>query len=238
MHEFTSIQQKYQLVLTRPSYHKLISHFISNPSLSGPSGSNIVLETIEHLLSEYSLGSYSSTAPADRYPALAHSLKLDGYSINKNGRLSTILPSSTPLATKQTEVESLIKKFGFSTAEGHLNQALSAHIRGDWAAANSQMRCFVESLFDAFSDRLLSHPLPSSSNAQREQFAQLKPPFIDPNLNEWDFKSNKGFIQGFWNRLHPSGSHPGLSDEDDSTFRLQLVFLVAYRFLKRYESYP
>lgn len=216
----------------------LIAHFIANPSLSGPNSSNIVLETIEHMLIIKSQSIYSSTAPADYYPTLARSLKLDGYSISNNGKLTTILPTSTPLATKQTEVESLIKNFGFSTAEGHLNQALSAHTRGDWAAANSQMRSFVESLFDSFADKLLSHPLPSSSNARREQLAKLNPPFIDPTLNEWDFTSSKGFVQGFWNRLHPSGSHPGLSDEDDSTFRLQLVFLVAHRFLKRYESYP
>lgn len=216
----------------------LIAHFIANPSLTGPSGSNIVLETIEHMLIIKFQSIYSSTTPADYYPALAHSLKLNGYSISNNGKLTTILPTSTPLATKQTEVESLIKNFGFSTAEGHLNQALSAHTRGDWAAANSQMRSFVESLFDSFADKLLSHPLPSSSNARREQLANLNPPFIDPTLNEWDFTSSKGFVQGFWNRLHPSGSHPGLSDEDDSTFRLQLVFLVAHRFLKRYESYP
>lgn len=100
------------------------------------------------------------------------------------------------------------------------------------------MRSFVESLFDSFADKLLPHPLSSSSYARREQLAKLNPPFIDPTLNEWDFTSSKGFVQGFWNRLHPSGSHPGLSDEDDSTFRLQLVFLVVYRFLKRYENYP
>ena len=34
-------------------------------------------------------------------------------------------------------------------------------------------------------------------------------------------------------RSHPSGSHPGLSDEDDCTFRLHLVLLVSRLLLQR-----
>jgi hypothetical protein len=165
-------------------------------------------------------------------------LNLDGYSINDNGTLNTIVPVSLPIAPKQTVVEELLITHDFTTADGHLHQALNAHARGDWAAANSQMRVFIESLFDSFADRLLTAPLPHNSYQKKEKLARLDPPFIDPTLNEWDFSQPKGFLQGFWNRLHPSGSHPGLSDEDDCTFRLQLVFIVAHRFLKRFDNYP
>ena len=34
------------------------------------------------------------------------------------------------------------------TPLGHLDQAVEAHTRGDWAACNSQLRTFLESLFD------------------------------------------------------------------------------------------
>lgn len=37
--------------------------------------------------------------------------------------------------------------------------------------------------------------------------------------------------------LHPEGSHPGLSDIDDSTFRLHLVLLVTANILKRVDEY-
>jgi hypothetical protein len=208
----------------------LATHLLENPSLVGPGGANIILEIIEFILG----------VPTDssRLSKLANSLQLDGYTIN-NGILTSILPSSLSLASKQTEVESLLSKFAFSIAEGHLKQALNAHTRGDWAAANSQMRTFVESLFDSFAEELLSPPLPTTSHSKREQLAKLKPPFIDPLLNEWDFSQHGGcgLVQGFWKRLHPDGSHPGLSDEDDCTFRLQLVYLVAHRFLKRFENY-
>lgn len=208
----------------------LTEYLLENPSLVGTRGANIVLETIEFIL--------SLTTDSSRIPKLVNSLQLDGYKIN-NGTLTSILPSSVPLASKQTDVESLLSKFAFTVAEGHLKQALNAHTRGDWAAANSQMRTFVESLFDSFAEKLLSPPLPTTSHLKRELLAKLHPPFIDPLLNEWDFSQHGGcgFVQGFWKRLHPDGSHPGLSDEDDCTFRLQLVYLVAHRFLKRFENY-
>lgn len=217
--------------------NRLIEYFISNPHQNGPGGSNIILETIEFILKKHSSG--LSTAPLTHsFPALSHSLNLDGYSINDDGTLKTIVPVSLPMAPKQTVVEQLLTTHDFTVADGHLKQALKAHTRGDWAAANSQMRVFVESLFDHFADRLLAAPLPPSSHLRKEKLAGLNPPFIDPTLNEWDFSQPKGFLQGFWNRLHPSGSHPGLSDEDDCTFRLQLVFIVAHRFLKRFDNYP
>lgn len=212
----------------------LIAHFIGNPGLKGPAGSNIVLETIEYLLKPRATtySDFTSTCPG-----LVHSLLLDGYAIKPDGTLASTLPATLSIATKQSEVEGLLSKYGFRVPEGHLKQALSAHTRGDWAAANSQMRTFTESLFDCFANKLLTPPLPSTSHHRREQLAKLNPPFIDPALNEWD-PSGNGFIQGFWKRLHPSGSHPGLSDEDDCTFRLQLVYLVAHRFLKRFDHYP
>jgi hypothetical protein len=33
--------------------------------------------------------------------------------------------------------------------------------------------------------------------------------------------------------LHTDGSHPGLSDEDHSTFRLHIVLVTARTFLRR-----
>ncbi|TIT17485.1 MAG: hypothetical protein E5W70_32070 [Mesorhizobium sp.] len=52
-----------------------------------------------------------------------------------------------------------------------------------------------------------------------------------PNANE-----GKNFINGLMKRLHPQGAHPGLSDEDDSTFRLHIVLLSARLLLTRYDA--
>ncbi len=216
---------------SKPSrINTVIAHLIQYPQLSGPGGAHIVLETIEFILSQ--------SGPALEVPqSLIHSLALDGFRIGDDAKLVAVLPSAIPIASRQNEVETLLSRFSFSVPEGHLQQAHNAHTRGDWAAANSQVRTFIESLFDEFARKLVN-PFPSTSHGRREQLAKLNPPFIDPSLNEWDLSGNSGFVQGFWKRLHPTGSHPGLSDEDDCTFRLQVAYLVAHRFLKRFESYP
>ena len=212
---------------------KLASHFIKNPDLKGPDGSNAVLETIEFILKR-TPGSPISAASL----ALTRSLQLDGYEIQSDGTLTSVLPATMLLAPRRTDVEELLSKFKFTDAVGHLQQGHAAHARGDWAAANGQIRTFIESLFEAFAQKLLPAPVPVTSHARREQLSKLSPPFIDPNLNEWDSTTTKkdGFVQGFWKLLHSNGSHPGLSDGDDCTFRLQVAYLVADRFLKRFKK--
>jgi hypothetical protein len=60
----------------------------------------------------------------------------------------------------------------------------------------------------------------------------LNPPFFLHGLNEWTGQGT-GFFEAFFRRLHPQGAHPGLSDEEDSTFRLHLVLLTARSPLTR-----
>jgi hypothetical protein len=113
-------------------------------------------------------------------------------------------------------------------------QAVSAHTRGEWAAANAELRSFIESLFDSIAELLIDNKtkLPSTSHGRRELLTRLNPPFLLTDLNEWE-PNGKGFVQGFWNRLHPQGSHPGLSDEEDNTLRLYLVIIIASHYLRR-----
>jgi hypothetical protein len=98
--------------------------------------------------------------------------------------------------------------------------------RGDWAAANAQFRAFIESLFDDIARHLSCPTTMATSGQRRTWLAQTNPPFFITSLNDWDF-NGVGFMESFFRRLHPQGAHPGLSDEDDSTFRLHLVLLVS-----------
>lgn len=210
----------------------LARFLITNPPLTGPLGGGLVFEFVEEVIRDCAQHGYSISQE------LTRSLAIDGFQIDPNSKLASILPISTPIAVQVDVVDALLKKFAFTTSAGHLAQALSAHARSDWAAANSQARTFIESLFDEIALKLGAPSTATSSHLRKEFLAKLTPPFIDPALNEWDFAKKDGFVQGSWNRLHPTGSHPGLSDEDDSTFRIQLVHLIAYRFLKRLENYP
>jgi len=166
------------------------------------------------------------------FPALINALARDGFSL-ESGRLTRTLPAVLDLPAADDEVHSLLNAFGFATATGHLDQGVEAHTNGNWASANSQFRAFIESLLDEVASSLNpGGPLPATSHQRRTMLAQLNPPFFDPGLNEWT-GDGKGFIEAFFRRLHPQGSHPGLSDEQDSTFRLHLVLLVARLLLRR-----
>ena len=170
------------------------------------------------------------------YPTLHRGLKRDGFTV-EDGHLRRALPVALNLPQADDEVHTLLDGYGFATAQGHLDQAIEAHTRGHWAAANSQLRSFVEGLLNEIAEELNGgvSALPSKGNPRRQWLAQLNPPFFINALNEWTGKGT-GFLEGFYHRLHPEGSHPGLSDEDDSTFRLHLVLLTSRLLLKRLQQ--
>ena len=205
----------------------LMRHLIKNPEVTAPDGMPLSQAIIGYLISKY--GTYSE--PSEKFPELVNSLDRDGYMLDRNG-LRAKLPQELPITVQEDELVELLNRFDFSVAIGHYNQAVSAHTRGDWAAANSQLRNFVEDFFDRVVDVVAPGEYNSSHN-RREALA--KSGFFRSDLNEWS-NDGKGFVQGFWKRLHPQGSHPGLSEKEDSTFRLQLVIIVMHYFAKRFES--
>lgn len=214
----------------------IVQHLIAHPETKGLFGANVVLEIIEYLIENHEQR-HTSEDVNDAFPRLVRSLKRNGYLI-KNGKLTTMLPEIAEIAETEDELRSLLDGFAFTIAKGHFAQAISAHSRGDWASANAQLRTFIEAMFDSIADKLAvdKTKLPADSNDRRKFLTALTPPFLLPDLNEWE-STGKGFVQGLFKRLHPSGSHPGLSDEEDSTFRLHLVIIVASHYMRRLATY-
>ena len=215
----------------------VIKYLIDNPDEKRPFGANLTFEIIEDVLGRISSNIHARSIE-ENLPELINSLKRDGYVITDEGRLKTMLPESIKLVKKENELNSLLDKFRFTTTKGHIDQAISAHARGNWASANAQLRSFMESLFDSIADNLVGDKttLPPPGHQRREFLAKLKLPFLIPTLNEWEIGGKGGFLQGLWRRLNSQGSHPGLSDEEDSTFRLHLMILTASYYLKRLDS--
>lgn len=211
----------------------LMEYLITHPNEKGPLGSNMAFELIEQIIGI--LHRRFGAVIDGTYPEeLVNTLQQDGYVIEE-GKLKSSLPEDVQLVEQANQLDFLISKYGFNTAKGHLEQARNAHARSEWASANAQLRSFMESLFDSIAEKLagVNASLPPGSFQKRELLARMDPPFLLTNLNEWEFSRKGGFLQGLWNRLHPEGSHPGLSDEEDSTFRLHIVLLVASHYLKR-----
>lgn len=142
------------------------------------------------------------------------------------------IPAALPIVEQEDQLVSLLNKFGFDTALGHYEQAIAAHTRGEWAAANSQLRTFVEDFFNKVQEIVC--PGPYSSSTEKKD-ALAKAGFLVSDYNEY-LPKGTGFVNGFRKRLHPQGSHPGLSEQSDFTFRLHLVILVIHHFLTRLED--
>lgn len=172
-----------------------------------------------------------------RQAALVRGLALDGYVIDKGGGqgdrpfLRAALPREIDLPKTDDEVHQLLKRFGFTTPLGHLNQAIEAHTRGDWAAANAQARTFFESILDAIANHLRPEQASQlSSENRRALLSEIK--FLSVERHEWT-PDGKNFINGLFKMLHTDGSHPGLSTNDHCTLRLHLVLITARAFLRR-----
>jgi hypothetical protein len=175
-----------------------------------------------------------STYPAQL--AFARGLARDGFVLASGGpggvSIRAALPEEIALPRTDDEVHQLLGSFGFRTPLGHLDQAIEAHTRGDWAACNSQLRTFLESLFDDVARKLRPEEaaqLPSAEN-RRALLADIG--FFAADRNEWT-SDGKNYLNGLFKMLHTHGSHPGLSDEDHSTFRLHVVLVTAGTFLRR-----
>jgi hypothetical protein len=153
---------------------------------------------------------------------LLRSLQRDGFTVS-GGQLRRLLPADVAPPATLTEIERLLVKHGFNTAKGHLDQALDAHGRGQWAAANGQIRTFLQGVWDAIADAMRC---PEGDGVKRLADAG----FLYRVLNE------RPFMEGLFKRLHSNGPHPGLSYDDDCSYRLHMVLLTARMLLTRFDA--
>lgn len=207
----------------------LVDFLIKNPGIKGPDNSDLIVEIIEYIIRKKQR-SYSDTVN-NLMETLDNALKRDGYELTESSVRKT-LPEEIPINKTENRLLEILKKHGFSTAEGHYTQAIASHGRGDWAAANAQLRTFVEDYFDQVHGKLQAgHG--NTSHQRRQELAKAE--FFRADYNEF-LGNGSGFVEGFWKRLHPEGSHPGLSGEPEATFRLHLVLVVIHYYAERFDN--
>ena len=165
---------------------------------------------------------------------LGNNLKRDGF-IVEGKVIKKLLPQEIDEARTESELESNLDYYNFKTSKGHLTQAINNHSLGNWASANSQFRTFIESLLVEINNYLLpNNQVTTAAQAIKTLAETASPPFLSKTLNEYpNDKDADSFIYGFWCRLHPTGSHPGLSDEDDCSFRYHISIVFANYLLRR-----
>lgn len=160
--------------------------------------------------------------------ALAH----DGWTIDVTGTPSLLpmVPQELELPAVDDEVHRLLQVHALSRPLGHLNQAIDAHRQGSWAGANGQLRAFLEALIIDIARQRYAAPPGHNLDACMTVLANSD--FLSTTRNEWH-STGKDFMHGLFKRLHPEGAHAGLSDEDDSSFRLHVVLVTARSLLRR-----
>jgi hypothetical protein len=153
--------------------------------------------------------------------------------------LTRMLPADIPgldFREAENEVTTLLVQSGFTVAKGHLERAVSAFQRGEWSSANGELRNFYESYLNEIAAHL-GCDSQQDSKAKRDFLGRRQPPFLLTEYNEWNENNQKPqYVQGLMSRMHPHGGHPGLSEEEDATFRLQITLVTARLFLRRYRQ--
>jgi hypothetical protein len=138
-------------------------------------------------------------------------LRADGYEV-QDGKLVPAPSSSVDFAAEKGKLEVALETFGFTLALNHLDQAVDNIALGNWEAANAQIRSFLENIFDEIAACKCqgSSPVPKGGNA-RQYLRNVG--FINGDLEN-------NLVKSLFELLHTSGSHPGLSDEQDCLNRL------------------
>ncbi len=149
-------------------------------------------------------------------------------------RLVPALPVAIGEDDPDDEVHELLRSKGFTQSAGHLDQALEAHTRGHWAAANSQLRAFLESLVEEIAGAV-GIAGAGQLTPENRLAALCKEGFLSSAQREWS-GDGKNYVNGLFKMLHSEGSHAGLSDADHSTFRVHVVLVTARLFLRRLEQ--
>ena len=203
----------------------LTNFVIGNPSHQTAEGKRLDDEIVERTVVVPSQISRS---------ALDRALARDGFTLMKDGSLMASLPEMADLPMANDELNALLDEMNMPVAKGHLDQAIKSHADARWAAANSQLRSFLEDLFNEVSIRLDTIKGSDSLNSEnrRTRLAKIDPPFLLEPLGEWS-NDGKNFVNGVFKRLHPEGSHPGLSDDEDCTFRLHMALIIGRHYLRR-----
>ena len=164
---------------------------------------------------------------SERYQRFQQALRADGFDLVE-GRLSPFLSSSVEPAKEQGVVELRLRNLGFSTALLHHEQAVDNAARGNWEAANGQVRSFMESVCEAIAAQVYqgTETPPTRGNA-RKYLADNG--FLTPD--------ESALLQAFFQVLHGAGGHSGTSDEDDCHRRRLMAIALANYYLDRLENW-
>lgn len=193
---------------------------------SGKYSSNPILEKFERYLN---LDGYALTYAVKELWSGETEKTLSGFTVG--------MPTFVALPDSSNEVDRLLSENDFSTAQRHLGSARENIMQGDWVAANSQCRTFLEALTDAIADSLYEkQSTPLRGGLEKRQLLANNG-FLSREKHEFGDGNGQSYLPGLAKLLHSDGSQPGISTQADALFRLQVVVITARWLLKRHQEY-
>ncbi len=145
------------------------------------------------------------------------------------------MPAFVMLPESSSEVDLLLSASDFATAKRHLDSARENITQGDWEAANSQCRTFLEALTDSIADDLYGADAMVLQGGLSKSQLLANIGFLSREKLEFGDGNGQAFLPGLAKLLHPDGAHPGISNQPDALFRLQTVVVTARWLMKRHE---
>ena len=156
---------------------------------------------------------------SEEQAALEAALALEGFAYSGD-RLIPAMPGEIDLSSEITELEEALQG-RFPVAANHYRQAVDSYVDGNHEAANGQVRPFLEDLFM----ELDKHGGGDSSNASSA--LQHMKDVNQLDNDEWQL------MRGLWATVQDKGPHRGLSDPNESLFRLHFATAAARYLLAK-----
>jgi hypothetical protein len=155
---------------------------------------------------------------------LRDAVAADGWEYDvESARLTATIPGVS-VADQLNGLEAELSNRGWNTALGHYRQAVEGFGTKNWATVNSQLRSFLEDM------------LPRAAEAATGRHPGSVRAALDALRKEILVDGEFELLKGLWTLCQPRGSHPGLSDRRESTFRLMTVTSESRFLLDRLPS--
>ena len=147
---------------------------------------------------------------------LLTALRADGYEM-VNGKIIPAPPLQL-MAESMGHLQMLLRHRNFLVAEGHLIQALDNYQRGNWAACNAQLRALLEEICNVLYARNSDEEMSMVGGSARKWLETMG------ILSEKESE----FFKSWFKILHTEGSHPGLSSQEDTRWRLHVTVSTSH----------
>lgn len=152
---------------------------------------------------------------------LVSSIRLDGFEW-RDKRLIPTTPETVTLASQISALEIDLRSAGLNVASRHYAQACDNVAVGNYEAANSQIRSCLEDLFLTLGEQKAGKKFADPASVL-QHFRQ------ESRIDDAEWNA----FRSFWNLAQSKGPHRGLSNEQESLFRLQVATAICRFVLHR-----